>query len=374
MCAKREEEVVIEDGDHHHHHQSIQRFQEHQLTLQEIQQQNMGINDYSYSNTRLMFPSSSSSEISPIAHHHQQQPSWGTLPQVFHQNSSFNPLLQYPNRENDPFIFPPPPPPPPPPLSCYGGLFNRRVPGGLQFAYEGGTSSSDHNLRLISETLGHMVQPGSGPFGLQTDIGKMTAQEIMDAKALAASKSHSEAERRRRERINNHLAKLRSLLPNTTKTDKASLLAEVIQHVKELKRQTSIIAEQSPVPTEIDELTVDNASDKDGKLVIRASLCCEDRSDLLPDLIKTLKALRLRTLKAEITTLGGRVKNVLFITAEEDHLNGNDDQQMVNYSISMIQEALKQVMDKSNGDDSSSGSVKRQRTNNINILEHHRSL
>lgn len=361
MCAKREEEVVIEEGDHHHHHhQNIQRFQEQQLVLQEIQE-NMGINDYSYSNTTSSLP---------IMHHHHQQPSsWSTLPQVFHQNN-FNPHLQYPTRDHDPFLFPPPPPPTPP-LSCYGGLFNRRVPGGLQFAYDGSTSS-DHQLRLLSETLGH-VQPGSGQFGLQSEMGKMTAQEIMDAKALAASKSHSEAERRRRERINNHLAKLRSLLPSTTKTDKASLLAEVIQHVKELKRQTSIIAEQSPVPTEIDELTVDNASDKDGKFVIRASLCCEDRSDLLPDLIKTLKALRLKTLKAEITTLGGRVKNVLFITSE-DLLNGNDDQEMVNYSISTIQEALKQVMEKTNGDDSSSGSVKRQRTNNISILEHHRSL
>ncbi|CAN1839424.1 Transcription factor bHLH30, partial [Linum perenne] len=100
-------------------------------------------------------------------------------------------------------------------------------------------------------------------------------------------------------------------------TDKASLLAEVIQHVKELKRQTNLIAETTPLPTESDELTVDatNSVDEDGKFVIKASLCCEDRSDLLPDLIKTLKSLRLRTLKAEITTLGGRVKNVLFITA-----------------------------------------------------------
>ncbi|KAL7194281.1 hypothetical protein ACSBR1_034655 [Camellia fascicularis] len=103
--------------------------------------------------------------------------------------------------------------------------------------------------------------------------------------------------------INNHLAKLHSLLPSTTKIDKASLLAEVIQYVKELKRQTSLIAETSPVPTEVDELTVDAPDDEDGKFLIRASLCCEDRSDLLPNLIKTLKALRLRTLKAEITTL-----------------------------------------------------------------------
>lgn len=154
-------------------------------------------------------------------------------------------------------------------------------------------------------------------------------------------------------------------------TDKASLLAEVIQHVKELKRQTSLIAETSPVPTEVDELTVDT-SDEDGKFVIKASLCCEDRSDLLPDLIKTLKALRLRTLKAEITTLGGRVKNVLFITGEEESSSSdeqNQNQQQQQYCVSSIQEALKAVMEKTNGDESSSGNVKRQRTN-VNILEH----
>lgn len=164
----------------------------------------------------------------------------------------------------------------------------------------------------------------------------------------------------------------------------------MIQHVKELKRQTSLISETSLVPTEIDELTVDNAtSDEDGKFIIKASLCCEDRSDLLPDLIKTLKALRLKTLKAEITTLGGRVRNVLFITGDDYYCNNNNNrevdtcisgddedtemmqqqqQQQPQYCISSIQEALKAVMEKSSGDDSASTSVKRQRTNNINIL------
>ncbi|OAY31255.1 hypothetical protein MANES_14G097100v8 [Manihot esculenta] len=326
---------------------------QHHLQMQQQQQQQQQQSNDIYGGARgtgLIFP-----EVSPI------------LPWPLAPVHSFNPthFVSNPVREQDPFLIPPVP-------SSYGNLFNRRAPP-LQFAYDG--PSSDH-LRIISETLGPVVQPGSAAFGLQAELGKMTAQEIMDAKALAASKSHSEAERRRRERINNHLAKLRSLLPSTTKTDKASLLAEVIQHVKELKRQTSLIAETSPVPTEIDELTVDT-SDEDGKFVIKASICCEDRSDLLPDLIKTLKALRLRTLKAEITTLGGRVKNVLFITGEEDSSSNSNEQQQheeAQYSISSIQEALKAVMEKTGGDESSSGSTKRQRTN-INILDQqHRSL
>lgn len=152
----------------------------------------------------------------------------------------------------------------------------------------------------------------------------------------------------------------------------------MIQHVKELKRQTSLIAETSPVPTEVDELTVD-AADEDGKFVIKASFCCEDRSDLLPELIKTLKALRLRTLKAEITTLGGRVKNVLFITGDEDDspaTSGGSGDHQSQYCISSIQEALRAVMEKSSGGDeiTANGSVKRQRTNNLSILEHNRSL
>ncbi|KAK6116373.1 hypothetical protein DH2020_049835 [Rehmannia glutinosa] len=200
------------------------------------------------------------------------------------------------DHEHDSFLVSPP---------SYGGLFNRRPP----FGYEG--------LVISSESLGHHGgSAGAAPFGLHAELQKLSAQEIMDAKALAASKSHSEAERRRRERINNHLAKLRSLLPSTTK----------------------------------------------------------DRSDLLPDLIKTLKALRLKTLRAEITTLGGRVKNVLFITGEDqdsNSFNGYDEEEQENqqYSISSIQEALKAVMEKSNGDENGSGSVKRQRTN-TNILEY----
>ncbi|KAI3778904.1 hypothetical protein L2E82_08293 [Cichorium intybus] len=293
--------------------------------------------------------------------------SWTTLPPPFHHEHTS--VLPSPPGDHDSFHLPPPPATPSPSsLSSHGGLF-KRVVDGLQFAYEGSTTSTPP---LTNYHLGfQMVQHGSDPPGIHAETGKMTAQEIVDAKTVAASKSHSEAERRRRERINNHLTRLRSLLPSTTKTDKASLLAEVIQHVKDLKRQHSIIAEQSLIPTEIDELTIDNTSDEEGKIVIKASLCCEDRSDLLPDLIKTLKMLRLRTLKAEMTTLGRRVKNVLFVTGEEYHSSSNNvNEQMVNHWINTIEEALKAVVEKTENEDYSSFgiSVKRQRTNNIDLI------
>ncbi|XP_010514188.1 PREDICTED: transcription factor AIG1-like [Camelina sativa] len=241
-----------------------------------------------------------------------------------------------------------------------------------------------NHLRILSEALGPIMRRGSS-FGFDGEImGKLSAQEVMDAKALAASKSHSEAERRRRERINTHLAKLRSILPNTTKTDKASLLAEVIQHMKELKRQTSLITDTCQVPTEPDDLTVDSAyNDEEGNLVIRASFCCQDRTDLMHDVINALKSLRLRTLKAEIATVGGRVKNVLFLSREddeEDHdgddMEGYDAERMMNDRVSSIEEALKAVIEKcvhnndesndnNNLEKSSSGSIKRQRTSKM---------
>ncbi|CAD6245127.1 unnamed protein product [Miscanthus lutarioriparius] len=248
----------------------------------------------------------------------------------------------------------------------------------------GGTALLPHGPRMVSGLLGT----------LQAELGRMTAKEIMDAKALAASRSHSEAERRRRQRINSHLARLRSLLPNTTKTDKASLLAEVIEHVKELKRQTSAVLEGEEagaaaarqhllLPTEADDLAVDAAEDGDGRLVVRASLCCEDRLGLIPDIARALAALRLRAHRAEIATLGGRVRNVLLITTDDDdeeegggegqgdcHDDGGASSSNRRHElVASIQEALRGVMDRktaSSGDTSSSsggGSIKRQRMN-----------
>jgi hypothetical protein len=170
----------------------------------------------------------------------------------------------------------------------------------------------------------------------------------------------------------------------------------VIQHVKELKRQTSEITEEAcPLPTESDELTVDASSDEDARLVVRASLCCDDRVDLLPDLIRALKALRLRALKAEITTLGGRVKNVLFVTGDDSAAgcpgtdNGDDEQQdqplmSPQHTVASIQDALRAVMERTasaaaaeepgGASSGGGGGPKRQRTTSLSAILENRSI
>ncbi|CAL0322920.1 unnamed protein product [Lupinus luteus] len=181
--------------------------------------------------------------------------------------------------------------------------------------------------------------------------------EITDAlsqqqdRALAALKNHKEAEKRRRERINSHLNQLRTLLHCNSKTDKASLLAKVVKRVKELKKQTSDITELETLPSETDEITILSISDEDysglvgdGRLIFKASLCCEDRSDLIPDIIEILNSLHLKTLKAEMVTLGGRTRNILVVAADKYHSIE---------SIPFLQNSFKSLLERSNSSDRS---------------------
>lgn len=124
----------------------------------------------------------------------------------------------------------------------------------------------------------------------------------------------------------------------------------MIQRVKELKEQTSEITQLETLPSETDEINVILSGDysDDGKSIFKASLCCEDRSELLPELIEILKSLRLKTLKAEMASLGGRIRNILVVSGDGDH---SDE------SVHSLRDALKTLVDHS----SSSGRSKRRR-------------
>ncbi|KAF8042964.1 hypothetical protein BT93_A1330 [Corymbia citriodora subsp. variegata] len=58
---------------------------------------------------------------------------------------------------------------------------------------------------------------------------------------------HNLSERRRRDRINKKMRALQKLLPNCDKVDKASVLDEVIEHLKTLQRQLQMMSTRSPL-------------------------------------------------------------------------------------------------------------------------------
>ncbi|KAM0022073.1 putative transcription factor bHLH family [Helianthus debilis subsp. tardiflorus] len=160
----------------------------------------------------------------------------------------------------------------------------------------------------------------------EEDLSAASMESAAEAKAAAASNRHSEAERRRRKRINGHLATLRSILPDTVKADKASLLAEVVRRVKELKTITAELESTSldqsddtirnyVIPGENDELklTYIGEDTSTNNVMIKVSICCEDRPDLIVELTRALGSVQGKLVRTEIGTLGGRIKCVLWV-------------------------------------------------------------
>ncbi|KAM7475663.1 hypothetical protein LguiB_022906 [Lonicera macranthoides] len=78
----------------------------------------------------------------------------------------------------------------------------------------------------------------------QDEEGK-TRGEIVRSHSTRRSRSatvHNQSERRRRDRINQKMKTLQKLVPNSNKTDKASMLDEVIVYLKQLKAQVQMMS------------------------------------------------------------------------------------------------------------------------------------
>ncbi|WOL16601.1 hypothetical protein Cni_G25389 [Canna indica] len=172
-----------------------------------------------------------------------------------------------------------------------------------------------------------------------------SSSEGRDSTAL---RIHSEAEKRRRERINVHLSTLRRMVPNSAKMDKASLLGTVIDHLKDLKRKAVGIDCSIEIPAEFNEVKVELVdvgnqheflpAACDDKLYIKASVCCDDRADLFQNLIKAFNRLRLTTIRADMMSLGGRVQNVFVLCLKDFDTSSS-------VSLSCLKRSIRDMLD-----------------------------
>lgn len=128
--------------------------------------------------------------------------------------------------------------------------------------------------------------------------------------------------------------------------DKASLLGEVVSSLKEQKRKATEASESCFVPMEIDELKVEQENGLEGRPhSIKVSLSCDYKQGLLSDLRKALNDLNLIIMKAEISTLGSRMKNVIVMTrSKEEKTEGND--RVPQFHASSVSQAIRSVLDK----------------------------
>ncbi|XP_012080335.1 transcription factor PIF7 isoform X2 [Jatropha curcas] len=68
------------------------------------------------------------------------------------------------------------------------------------------------------------------------------------SKRSRAAAVHNQSERRRRDRINQKMKALQKLVPNASKTDKASMLDEVIEYLKQLQAQVQVMSVSRNMP------------------------------------------------------------------------------------------------------------------------------
>ncbi|KAJ8445982.1 hypothetical protein Cgig2_018515 [Carnegiea gigantea] len=139
------------------------------------------------------------------------------------------------------------PPPPAPEDRC---LFARSAgyqagmldsPSGLNFRFSGGFYSSGANElagNAFSSSIGLSME-GIGEVECesedQLEVPANPPPVRISSKRSRAAEVHNLSEKRRRQRINEKMKALQKLIPNSNKTDKASMLDEAIEYLKQLQ-------------------------------------------------------------------------------------------------------------------------------------------
>ncbi|KAI3449086.1 hypothetical protein Pfo_005751 [Paulownia fortunei] len=100
------------------------------------------------------------------------------------------------------------------------------------------TSAEDHDSVCHSRS-----QRKTGDDRKKKGIGKSSVSTKSRAAAI-----HNQSERKRRDKINQRMKTLQKLVPNSSKTDKASMLDEVIEYLKQLQAQVHMMSRMNMQP------------------------------------------------------------------------------------------------------------------------------
>ncbi|OMO69522.1 hypothetical protein CCACVL1_19455 [Corchorus capsularis] len=82
----------------------------------------------------------------------------------------------------------------------------------------------------------------------EEDKQKETGKSSVSTKRSRAAAIHNQSERKRRDKINQRMKTLQKLVPNSSKTDKASMLDEVIEYLKQLQAQVNMMSRMNMPP------------------------------------------------------------------------------------------------------------------------------
>lgn len=103
------------------------------------------------------------------------------------------------------------------------------------------TSSAKHCTKTTTvddhDSVSHSKPMGDD----RDDEEKKRGKSSVSTKRSRAAAIHNQSERKRRDKINQRMKTLQKLVPNSSKTDKASMLDEVIEYLKQLQSQVQMM-------------------------------------------------------------------------------------------------------------------------------------